>query len=60
MDKLIRKEMEHWAITSWAIWNTKNKYYFEHTQAQPEAILRGASSLLDEHQMLVANQRTIS
>ena len=60
MDKLIRKEMEHWAIMSWAIWNTKNKYYFEHTQAQPEAILRGASSLLDEYQMLVANQRTIS
>lgn len=59
LDKLIRKEMEYWAITSWAIWNARNKYYFEDTQAQLEAILRGATSLLDEYKTLVENQRTL-
>ena len=33
--------------------------YCEDTQVQPEAILCGVSSLLDEYQTLVANQRTI-
>lgn len=47
--------MEYWAITSWAIWNARNKYYFEDTQAQLEAILRGATSLLDEYKTLVEN-----
>ena len=59
MDKLTKKEMEHWAITSWAIWNTRNKFYFEDTQLRSKAILRGATSLLDDYQMLMANQRNL-
>ena len=32
MDKLTKEEMERWAFTtSWAIWNTGNKFYFEDT-----------------------------
>lgn len=58
LEKLTKKEMEHWAITSWAIWNVRNKWYFEDTSVHPVAILRGATSLLDEYQALVANQRT--
>lgn len=56
MDKLTKEVMERWAITSWAIWNTRNKFYFEDTQLHPKAILHGATSLLDDYQMLMANQ----
>ena len=46
MDKLSTQELERWAVTAWAIWNARNKYYFEHIQIQPESILDGALSFL--------------
>ncbi|KAK9988994.1 hypothetical protein SO802_029233 [Lithocarpus litseifolius] len=49
----------NWAIVSWAIWNARNKYCFEDTQAHPESSLRSALSLLHEYQSLMANQQIV-
>ena len=56
--RLTKKELERWAITTWKIWNARNKFYFEDTQVHPKAILREAMSFLEEYQKLVADQRT--
>lgn len=58
VDKLSQPEMEQWAVTSWAIWNARNKFYFERIQTHPKSILDGALGFLDEYQRLVAAQRT--
>ena len=52
MEVLTTEEMEVWAIVSWAIWNARNRYLFDKKQAQPNDILRGAMTLLHEHQRL--------
>ena len=39
---------------AWALWNARNKYYFEHVQQHPRVILEGALSFLAEYQRLLA------
>ena len=56
MDKLSQRELEIWAVMVWAIWNVRNKYYFEHIQTHPKSILDGALGFLQEYQRLVAAQ----
>ena len=58
MQRLTRDELTEWAMITWAIWNARNKFCFEDSQAHPTAILRNARSLMHEYQTLVANQRT--
>nr|POE66505.1 hypothetical protein CFP56_68421 [Quercus suber] len=48
VDQLDRKELETWAMLSWALWNARNRYHFESFQSHPTAILQGATSLLDD------------
>ena len=55
--KLDLKDIERWVVISWAIWNARNKFYFERTQTQPKMILDGVMSFLDEYQKLMAAQR---
>ena len=42
--KLSKQELETWAwaVTAWAIWNARNKVYFEQFQPQPQIIWEGA------------------
>ena len=54
--KLSKKELELWATTTWAIWNARNKAYFEKVQIQPKVILDVALALLVTYQMLSATQ----
>lgn len=56
IDRLPQQELEQWAVTTWAIWNARNKYYFEHIQIHPKSIPDGAISFLQEYQRLVAAQ----
>ena len=56
IDRLSQQELEQWAVTTWAIWNARNKYYFEHIQTHPKSILDGAIGFLQEYQRLVAAQ----
>ena len=48
-DKLTMKELEQWATTSWAIWNARNRYYFEKVQRQPRTIMDHATGLLEDY-----------
>lgn len=57
MSKLDIKELEVWAILAWAIWNARNKFYFERVQPKPEVILENAMGLLAEYQRLTAAQQ---
>ena len=41
VEKLTRKELEQWAAISWAVWNARNKVYFEKVQLQPKVIVEG-------------------
>ena len=45
-----KKELEQWAVLSWAIWNARNKVYFENIQTQPQVILEGANVVLEAYQ----------
>ena len=59
LNKLSRQKLENWAVTAWAIWNARNKFYFEHIQTHPKVILDGAIGFLQEYrpyQRLVATQ----
>ena len=60
LDGLSKTDLERWAVTSWAIWNARNKFYFEKTQSHPKDILNGALGYLQEYQKLpeVANGTT--
>lgn len=49
-------DLEVWAITAWALWNARNKFYFENMQLQPKAIADGALALLTEYQRLMEAQ----
>ena len=46
VNKLEVHHVEKWAIIAWAIWNTRNKYYFEGIQLHPRDILRGGKRFL--------------
>uniref|UniRef100_A0A7N2N2W0 Reverse transcriptase zinc-binding domain-containing protein n=2 Tax=Quercus lobata TaxID=97700 RepID=A0A7N2N2W0_QUELO len=52
VDRLDSKELETWAMLSWALWNARNRYHFESLHSHPTAILQGATSLLDDYQRL--------
>ena len=45
-----KKELKQWAALSWAIWNARNKVYFENIQTQPQVILEGANAVLEAYQ----------
>ncbi|KAK9989399.1 hypothetical protein SO802_029638 [Lithocarpus litseifolius] len=34
--KMDQHELESWAVTTWAIWNARNRLYFEHFQTHPK------------------------
>ena len=55
-DRLDRSDMEVWAITAWALWNARNKFYFEKVQLRPKSIADGALALLTEYQRLMESQ----
>ena len=55
--KLSRSDLEKWAVTSWAIWNARNKFYFEKTQSHPSNILKGAIGYLQGYQQLSVAQQ---
>ena len=57
-DNLTKTELERWATTSWAIWNARNKYYFEKVQTQPRTIMDHATGLLEDYQRLADAQNT--
>lgn len=46
IEKLDPQDLEHWAVTSWAIWNAYNRFYFGKAQVQPKRILDSAVRLL--------------
>lgn len=52
-ERLDRRGTEVWAITAWALWNARNKFYFEQLQPQLKAIANGALALLTEYQSLM-------
>ena len=52
-NRLDRSDIEVWAITAWALWNAKNKFYFERVQMHPKVIADGALALLTEYQRLM-------
>ena len=56
-DRLTKMELDRWATISWAIWNARNKFYFEKIQQHPKAIMEGAIGYLDEYQKLAAAMR---
>ena len=49
-------DLERWAATAWAIWNARNRYYFEQVQVHPRIIMEGATGLVDEYQRLMTAQ----
>ena len=52
--KLDQLELERWATTAWAIWNARNRFYFEHVQVHPQIIFDGAIAFLAEYQRLMS------
>ena len=52
VQSLDRKELELWAITSWSLWNARNRFQFKHVQTHPSEIFKQADSLLKEYQRL--------
>ena len=58
--KLTKIELERWATMSWAIWNARNKYYFEKVQMQPRSVMDHAMGTLEDYQRLAASQNTIA
>jgi len=57
VDRLALHDLEKWAVTSWAIWNARNKYYFERIQIHPKEILNGVLGFLHEYLKCMAAQR---
>uniref|UniRef100_A0A7N2LAI0 Reverse transcriptase zinc-binding domain-containing protein n=1 Tax=Quercus lobata TaxID=97700 RepID=A0A7N2LAI0_QUELO len=55
--KLSKQELETWAVTASALWNARNKVYFEQFQPQPHIIWEGARVLLEEYQSFMEAQR---
>ena len=48
--------LEKWATTAWAIWNARNRFYFEHVQVHPKVIFENAMCCLKEYQRLMQSQ----
>ena len=45
-----QQELEKWAVTAWAIWAARNKFYFQHYRTHPKVIADMACGLLEEYQ----------
>lgn len=58
-EKLTKRELEQWAVLSGAIWNARNNFYFEKTQAQPKGILEGALAVLETYQRVSATRELL-
>ena len=58
-DNLTKRELEQWTALSWALWNVRNKVYFEKVQAQPKTIVEGALLLLETYQQFVVSQTNV-
>ena len=56
VDRLTQAELEQWATVSWAIWNARNKFYFENIQRHPKDIFKEATCLLGEYHRPNATQ----
>ncbi|KAK7839156.1 metalloendoproteinase 2-mmp [Quercus suber] len=50
---LSQQELEKWAVTAWAIWAARNKFYFQHYQTHPKVIADMACGLLEEYQSII-------
>ena len=48
-NKLEVHDVEKWAVSAWAIWNARKKYYFERVQLHPRYIVRHANGFLQEY-----------
>ena len=57
--KLSKEEMEKWATLSWAIWNARNKLYFEKIQTHPKVIMDGALATLETYQKMSTTQGVV-
>ena len=55
-ERLDHRDIEVSAITAWALWNARNKFYFENVQLQPKVIADGALALLTKYQKLLESQ----
>ena len=55
-NKLSQQELEKWAVTAWAIWAARNKFYFQHYQTHPKVIADMAYGLLEEYQRFMDTQ----
>ena len=55
-ERLDHRDIEVWAIMAWALWNARNKFYFENVQLQPKFIADGALALLTEYQRQLETQ----
>lgn len=47
--RLSQAELEKWTTVSCALWNARNKFYFEQVQLHPRKILDGALGYLAEY-----------
>lgn len=56
--KLTKEQLEQWTVLFWAIWNARNKFYFEKTKAQPKGILQGALAVLETYQRVSTTQES--
>lgn len=54
--KLSKEEMEIWETLSWAIWNARNKAYFEKTHTHSKVIMDGPLATLETYQKMAATQ----
>ena len=54
--KLSKLDLEKWATMAWAIWNARNRFYFEHVQVHPKVIFENAMCCLEEYQSLMESQ----
>lgn len=54
--KLNQQELEKWAVTAWATWTARNKFYFQHYQTHPKVIAGMACGLLEEYQRFIDTQ----
>ena len=61
LQRMVSKLEEHdvvkWAVIAWAIWNARNKYYFDRIQLHPRDILRGATRFLQKYQRFMQAQQ---
>lgn len=50
MEVLQVDELEKWAVTTWSLWNARNKFIHEGIQSQPESIVDREASLRSDFQ----------